>query len=305
MESVSAFANSKGGTIICGVQEKPSLALLGIKNAAKYIDNVWDQLHNKDVISYAACASGGVQAVSLNGLELVCIEVPAADRKFRPVYVGKNPLIGTYKRRNRGDYCCTEEEVRQMMRDASEQPQDLAVVRSSTIADLEASSISMYRNILSARKPDHPSLGLSIQEFLHSLGGWNDDDPSNQGVTLAGALMFGCSRIIRRAIPNLHLDYLERTSLDPNDRYADRVTSEDGTWEPNLFNFYRKVYPRLTEGLKAPFSLDENAMRTAETPFHKAVREALVNSLVHTNYHSNSSIRTCRFRDALTFENPG
>lgn len=144
-----------------------------------------------------------------------------------------------------------------------------------------------------------------MEDFLRKLGAWEDEDPANQGVTLAGALMFGRERLIRKAVPNLHLDYVEKSSLDPHDRYADRVTSEDGTWEPNLFNFYRRVYPRLTEGLKVPFSLDEMAMRRAETPFHHAVREAFVNSLVHANYRSSGSVRACRFRDALTFENPG
>ena len=141
MQTVSAFANSGGGTIICGVREKPILQLVGIKNTDKYIDNIWDGLHNKEVISYAPCEVGGVWSVTVSGVNLICIKVPPVDRKFRPVYVGTNPLTGTFKRRNRGDYRCTEEEVRRMMRDAMEDPQDLSVVHGSAIADLEYSSI--------------------------------------------------------------------------------------------------------------------------------------------------------------------
>ena len=46
--------------------------------------------------------------------------------------------------------------------------------------------------------------------------------------------------------------------------------------ENNLFNFFMKVTPKLTEDLKKPFKL-EGIQRIDETPVHKAVREAFVN----------------------------
>ncbi len=55
------------------------------------------------------------------------------------------------------------------------------------------------------------------------------------------------------------------------------------TWENNLFNFFTKVTPKLTEDLPKPFKL-EGIQRIDETPVHKAVREAFVNLIIHADY---------------------
>ncbi len=62
-----------------------------------------------------------------------------------------------------------------------------------------------------------------------------------EGVTVAGLIMFGCERSILEALPHYHLDYQEKLSHDPETRWTYRLTL-DGTWEPNLFNFYYRVY---------------------------------------------------------------
>lgn len=67
----------------------------------------------------------------------------------------------------------------------------------------------------------------------------------------------------------------------------------DGTWENNLFNFFTKVTPKLTEDLKKPFKL-EGIQRIDETPVHKAVREAFVHLIIHADYLSGTLCRgTC------------
>ena len=47
-----------------------------------------------------------------------------ADYKQRPVYINGNPIKGSYKRNNEGDYHCTEEEVKAMLRDANDSGND-------------------------------------------------------------------------------------------------------------------------------------------------------------------------------------
>ena len=58
----------------------------------------------------------------------VSISVPKADRRDRPVFLGENPLTGTYRRNGEGDYRCTREEVQMMIRDQSERSQDMLVL---------------------------------------------------------------------------------------------------------------------------------------------------------------------------------
>ena len=57
----------------------------------------------------------------------------------------------------------------------------------------------------------------------------------------------------------------------------------------NLFNFFTKVTPKLTEDLKKPFKL-EGIQRIDETPVHKAVREAFVNLIIHADYLMDAGV---------------
>ncbi len=44
-------------------------------------------------------------------------------------------MTGTYKRNHEGDYNCTETEVRQMLRDASDDPQDFQLLEDYGLED--------------------------------------------------------------------------------------------------------------------------------------------------------------------------
>lgn len=78
----------------------------------------------------------------------------------------------------------------------------------------------------------------------------------------------------------------------------------DGTWEANLFQFYRLVLPRLQTVLPKPFVL-ENNIRRDETPTHVAVREALINLCIHADYSENASLLVQLYKDKMVFSNPG
>ena len=59
---------------------------------------------------------------------VVRIDVPAADRHDKPVYIGTDPIKGTYKRDYEGDFLCTEEAVRAMFADQRDVSGDIEVI---------------------------------------------------------------------------------------------------------------------------------------------------------------------------------
>ena len=83
------------------------------------------------------------------------------------------------------------------------------------------------------------------------------------------------------------------------------TTILDGKWEGNLFNFYYRVYGRLVQDLDVPFILDQDAMRKDETHVHEALREVLVNTLIHADHLSSRPITILKFKDRFEFSNPG
>jgi ATP-dependent DNA helicase RecG len=117
-------------------------------------------------------------------------------------------------------------------------------------------------------------------------------------------LMFGREEVLRKTVPQYSVDYREKLSEDPYIRWTDRVMI-DGTWPGNLFQFYVKVVQKLFSDLKVPFQLDGELFRKGETVVHEAVREALVNSLIHTDYLGQGGIVIEKYRDRFEFSNPG
>lgn len=142
-------------------------------------------------------------------------------------------------------------------------------------------------------------------EFLRLLGAWRDDRNTDEcGMTLAGVLMFGQWPAIMECAPLYFVDYQEQPDVpDTAVRWLDRVVP-DGTWSGNVFDFYRKVIRKLTADLKVPFAMKGDT-RVDDTPIHQALRESLVNTLVHADYSDRASVRVIRRPTGFEFRNPG
>ncbi len=115
--------------------------------------------------------------------------------------------------------------------------------------------------------------------------------------------MFGKGLAIRERFDNIRMDYLDQTNLSENIRWNDRLTY-DGSWENNLYNFIKRILPKLVSDLKRPFKLD-GMIRIDDTAVHKAVREAAVNMIIHADYHSTGVLKVIKYEDGFLFSNPG
>jgi ATP-dependent DNA helicase RecG len=305
-ETVSSFSNTNGGHIILGVAERKNrVEIIGVRNHQAFIKSFWDLHNNPQKLSVPVCTQTDVQVMPIEGHKVVIVRVPRANRMQLPVYINGNPMTGSYKRSFEGDYRCNTDEIKQMLRDASDTPQDLQVLDGFGLADLDPDTFEAFRRRFDSREPDHPFLALTDKELLQRLGGWRKDRSSgNEGLTIAGLLTFGRERSILDAFPHYHLDYQEQLSSDPDHRWTYRLTI-DGTWEPNLFNFYYRVYSRLSASLDVPFRLDRHAVRSGKTHVHEALREALVNTLLHADHQSSRPIKVTKKADIFTFSNPG
>ncbi|MBO3270080.1 RNA-binding domain-containing protein [Hymenobacter defluvii] len=301
----SAFANTNGGVIVLGVKERKdhSLQVIGLQDAEKLRREVWSNVHNRKTISHSLLGNDDVRIETIDGLDVLFIRVPKAHRHQRPIYVGENPLTGTYQRRHEGDYSCPAPRVRQLIAEAENDTRDARPLPHHGISDLDSDSLAAFRNQFRSTKPGHAWLVLSDQDLLQRLGGWfNNRETGEQGLTLAGLLMFGQQHIIESILPDYVVDYQEKSPS--HQRWVDRLVT-DGTWSGNLYDFYRKAYSRLISDLKVPFQLRDQHQRVDETPVHVALREALVNSLIHADYNGSSPILIVKEPDQFTFRNPG
>ena len=118
-ETYSAFANTYGGVILLGVEELPdhSLRVQGLLDPEEMAESFRAMLDDRSLVSANILSPGQIQVVDTGKGRIIVIEVPPAPRDQLPVYLGKNPFTGSYRRSGDGDYHCTWAEVVTMLGD--------------------------------------------------------------------------------------------------------------------------------------------------------------------------------------------
>ena len=307
-DTYSAMANTDGGTIMLGIKEhQRQFEVQGLEDPKKTEKELWDLLNDRGKINQNLLTKNDLQIKMINGRSVLVMQVPPADYRQRPVYVGPDPFKGSFRRDGEGDYHCPESEVRRMFADQLDELPDARILAGFGLNDLDRRTLKEYRNRFASRSPDHPWLAETDRGLLQKIGGWRKNRATGQeGLTVAGMVMFGRQEAIcdPHAIPSFQLDYRERLSDDPAVRWTDRITL-DGSWPGNLFQFYQRVILRLTADLKIPFRLKPDLFRVDDTIIHEAIREALVNALIHADYSGEGGIVVEKSRDRFELSNPG
>ena len=312
-ETYSSFANTNGGYIFLGIKEykkkklpEERFQIQGIQNYDVQVKAFWDTV-NSDKVNKNILKDEDVQIVMIpsTALAVVSIHVPRADYNNRPIFLNGNPYTGTFKRNHEGDYHASEDEINAMLRDQKSEGNDGIVLEHYGMEDIDLETLGHYRTMFQNNNPDHVWNQEDNKQFLTMLGGYKKDRSKNiEGLTIAGLLMFGKGIAIRDRFSNLMMDYRDESNATDDMRWGDRVTY-DGTWENNLFNFFMKVSPKLSADLKKPFVLD-NQQRVDDTPIHKAIREAFVNMIIHSDYLLDSgTLKILKNQDEFIFTNPG
>ena len=303
-ETYSAFANTLGGIILLGVEEHADKSLhpVDLPDPEKLIKDFWDIVNNANKVSANILSDKDVTIEDIDGKHIVAIRVPRAQRSDKPVYIDGNPLSGSYRRNGEGDYKCTKEEVQAMMRDAAIKTQDMLVLENMELNAFDYDSVKRYRIRMKTYRPGHVWEELEDVEFLYKLGAVGRSSDGKMHPTAAGLLMFGYEYEIVKEFPAYFLDYQEQ--FDPNTRWTDRIVSSSGDWSGNIYDFYFRVYNKITQDIKVPFKL-EGGDRIDDTPVHKALREALANCLINADYYGRQGLVIIKKKDVITLSNPG
>ena len=324
-QTYSSFANSHGGVIVLGVREGNPLVFGGVPDPDRYVKEFWDTVGNTSKISanilvdadVAILGPAEAEAVVRRYVDVrdglwdvadasaraVVITVPQVESSLRPVYVGENPFTGSYRRNGEGDYRCTAEEVRAMVRDAGAGASDRKVLAHVGLDTLCDETIRAYRNEMHVVRPGHVWGQLGAEEFLMRIGAvGRAAEDGEVHPTRAGLLMFGQAWAIADEYPSYFMEYRE---TEPGRRWEDRIVTGDGEWSGNVFDFFRRVEPRLGAAVRKPFALGKDMRRVEDAPLRVALREGLANALIHADYYGPANTVVTVSPDAVTLSNPG
>ncbi len=135
-----------------------------------------------------------------------------------------------------------------------------------------------------------------ILQQMAALGLW---DVQNQCVTNAGALLF--SEVPQNWLPGSYIQYVRYAGAELESDILDerRFTGDLPTSLHALDAFMQTLFP------SRPIPL--SALREKQvTPYpRRAIRELLMNAVMHRDYQSNAPIRFYWFSDRIEIQNPG
>lgn len=117
-ETYSAFANTLGGLILLGVEERADKSLHAIRlpDPEKLVEEFRNAVNDPGNACVNILSEQDVFIEPVGGERIVVISVPRAKPGLRPVWVYVDPK-NCYRRNGEGDYKCTAQDMDAMVRD--------------------------------------------------------------------------------------------------------------------------------------------------------------------------------------------
>jgi len=311
METICAFSNEPflgGGDIILGIGAE-EISKEGIVKRYKTIGvKDTDSLQN-DIAT--RCASMFNQPIRpkiyvehINDKNVIIISVDELDSHSKPLYFKTDGLPrGAYRRIGATDQRCTEDDMPVFY--SSAESYDSAVIPDTSLDDIDEVALQRYRNLRENVNPQAEELTYNDTDLLKALGACKKDEKGELRLTLTGMLVFGKSMALRRLLPAVRVDYIRvhgtKWMQDADKRF------ETIDMRGPLILLLNRAYNAIVDDLPHGFILHEGDLqaRTAIGLPGKALREALVNALIHRTYRTNQPIQIIRYSNRIEIVNPG
>lgn len=162
------------------------------------------------------------------------------------------------------------------------------------VSELCQDLIVRARSMALLRNPDHVWGSMTNMELLRSAGLYDKDRATGQeGLNLAGILLFGTDELIKSVIPYYKTDAILR--VNDIERYDDRDDIRT-----NLLDAYDRLMGFIRKHTDDRFVLD-GAQRVSARDI--IARETSVNTLIHREYSNPSPARLIITKDTLETSN--
>jgi len=302
LETVSAFANTKGGHLVFGVKESNgTFSITGVTDIDKVQNDFLGQVRDGQKVSVILPISGDVHTMPEGSV--ICFYVPEAPRHAKPVHLDRNPKKA-YIRRGSGDYTCTGEELLRFIRDAGSITYDSETLDLDPTKCFDAGTLRWYRVRFEASNPGKDG-SADETSFLREWG-FLVEREGKLRPTRAAIVVLGSGEYVRQELPRIVVDLqLYRHSASeysPSIRWADRVTIE-----ANLIEAWKAILDFYLKHSEKPFAVDPATLRRHDDPpDYISFREAAINLLIHQDFGDATRVPVIRFfRDQVEFFNPG
>lgn len=301
-ETISAFANTSGGSIYFGVKEgKEKNEILGVENPE---DMIRDLLSTERAgkLSYPIFREEDFSLLVLQGRKILALHIPEANRTIKPVYLD-GQLEKSFLRVGEGDQHLNGGELKYFLFDNGEESYDLRPnPMGFGFSSVNKETLAAYRKEMDYYNPKNIYKSLGDEDFLRSIGCLRKDNRGEAVLTLAALMMFTNAPLIEQVFPKYALDYREAET--PSSKWNDRIFSQDDTWSGNLFDFYLLLMEKMKNALPKPYVIEEDK-DVGRTLMEEVLRESLCNAFTNYSPFLAGGILFLRQQDGYTVRNAG
>jgi ATP-dependent DNA helicase RecG len=301
-KSVSAFANTAGGWLVFGVEEKgKQFNIVGVIEVDKVQNDFLSQLRSTDKFNRPVRVEE--DQLSHEGKTLLVFFIPEADRREKPIYLNGD-LDQTYIRSGGLDIRATPDEIGRFLRDASGERHDSRVLDFDIERCFDPGAIRWYRELFQQRNPSQDA-SLSDGDFLYHWG-FLTEQKGHIYPTVASILMFGAQPSVLQILsrPVVDCQWINTASGENQleQRWEDRLVHEG-----NLVSAWKALLDFYFRHAERPFSIEADTLQRSDMPpDYIAFREAAINLLIHQDYVDQGRTPFIHFyRDCTKFWNPG
>ena len=298
-DTLSSFSNQEdGGIIIFGVDEKH-----GYKEVGVYDPQDIQKKINEQCLQMEPVVRPLLTVLEKNNKFFVSAEIPSADITDRPVfYQGKGRMKGSYTRVGDSDEPMTEYEVYSYEAYRKKYQDDIRTIDRVSFAALDQKLLEQYIELL---KKGKPRLAAIPDEEIYELMSIKRDDR----ITLSAVMNF-CPYpqayfpqlcIIATVVPGTEVG----TIGDQGERFTDNQRIEG-----NISDMLDGAMQFVNRNMRIKTIINPHTGKREDRPDYPitAVREALLNALVHRDYSIHTEgmpIQLIMFEDRMEIRNPG
>ena len=284
IETAAAFANTNGGVILIGVSDQREIRGITVgKETLRDVSNRISQSTEPRVVLE-------IESVDLEGKSVLLIRI--AECRIKPVSV-KGVC---YRRVGNSNRVMSPQEIAQMHLNTVGQSWDQLSVTRAGIDDIADKKVEWYLTRRETTRNVAKPQDMSLTALLRNIDGLSDEETP----THAGILFFG--KYPQRFFQNAQLRVVRFKGTSVTHPVIDRLDCSGALWEmvDAAEEFIRKNIRLLSLRTSKSFQRDDKF----EYPL-EALREAIINALIHHNYQKHSDVRVFIFDNRVEVINPG
>lgn len=283
MKSVSAFSNTKGGTIFIGVSDKGEV--LGIEIGKKTLESLANKIkQNTDPEIYPS-----IFVENVEGKNIIVIEVK--ESKSKPVFA----FDKVYKRIGKSNQRVSSDEIRKLALEGKKIYWDEEICEDANLEDIEEEKVRWFLKEARHKRGLDIDENTPVEEALMRLKMLKSGKPTNGAL-----LLFG--KETQQFFLQSEVKCIRFKGVGVTGEMID-LRTVDGDVFDQLIESEKFIFNNIALSAWIEDGKIQRQERWEYPP--KAIREALANAICHRDYETTSKVQVRIFDDRIEFWNPG